>query len=67
MASTEKSKLYTVVIQCDDRIFHWDEYFSDLYENAEPKGLGGGGCCGGDGDRDDEGEAVPCYNMIFLQ
>lgn len=27
MASTEESKRYTLVIQCGDRIFHWDEYF----------------------------------------
>lgn len=39
MASTEESKLYTVVIQCGNKIFHWDEYFGDLHEVIEPKSL----------------------------
>lgn len=33
--------MYTVVIQCGDRIFHWDEYFGDLHEIVEPGDLKG--------------------------
>ncbi|PCH02307.1 Hypothetical protein PENO1_012640 [Penicillium occitanis (nom. inval.)] len=36
---TEEIKLYTVVIQCGNKIFHWDEYFGDLHEVIEPKSL----------------------------
>jgi hypothetical protein len=39
MASTEERILYTVAIQCGNKIFHWDEYVGDLHEVIEPKSL----------------------------